>query len=46
MEPVIQLFVGVNPVLYYGQSLLIAGTVLSLYLMRRRVRLGRRQPTF
>ena len=46
MEPVIQLFVGVNPVLYYGQSLLVAGTVLSLYLMRRRVRLGRRQPTF
>jgi hypothetical protein len=28
------------------QNAAIAGTVLTLYLMRRRVRLGRRTPTF
>jgi hypothetical protein len=47
MDNVIQVFVvGVNPVLYLGQTLLVAGAVLTLYIMRRRVRLGRRQPTF
>ena len=44
---VIQLFmVGVNPVLYLGQTFFVAGAILSLYIMRRRVRLGRRTPTF
>ena len=42
----IHLFVGVNPALYYLQVLGVTGSVLTLYLMRRRVRLGRRQPSF
>jgi hypothetical protein len=47
MDNVFQVFlIGVNPVLYLGQNLLFAGAVLTLYIMRRRVRLGRRQPTF
>jgi hypothetical protein len=47
MDNVIQLFIlGVNPVLYLGQTFFVAGAVLSLYIMRRRVRLGRRVPTF
>jgi hypothetical protein len=33
-------------VYYWAQNMLVAGAVLSLYIMRRRVRLGRRQPTF
>jgi len=46
MNTVIELYVGVNPALYYFQMLAMAGTLLTLYMMRRRVRLGRRQPTF
>jgi hypothetical protein len=40
------LVVGMNPALIVFQSLACAGAVLTLYIMRRRVRLGRRTPTF
>jgi hypothetical protein len=46
MNTVLEVFVGVNPVIYWAQTMLVAGGALTLYLMRRRVRLGRRQPTF
>jgi hypothetical protein len=46
MENVLHVYVGLNPLVFYCQSLLVAGAALTLYLMRRRVRLGRRQPTF
>ena len=32
----------INPMLYVT----VAGSILTLYIMRRRVRLGRRTPTF
>jgi hypothetical protein len=40
------MFFGVHPALFLGQTLLCAGAMLTLYIMRRRVRLGRRTPTF
>jgi hypothetical protein len=36
----------IHPALVLFQNLAMAGVVLSLYIMRRRVRLGRRMPTF
>jgi len=46
MNTIVEVFVGVHPVYYWAQNMLVAGAILSLYIMRRRVRLGRRQPTF
>ena len=37
---------GVHPAVFLGQTILCAGAVLTLYIMRRRVRQGRRTPTF
>jgi hypothetical protein len=36
----------ISPAIFMFQNCAVAGIALSLFLMRRRVRLGRRTPTY
>jgi hypothetical protein len=36
----------INPAFFLFQNAAVAGIALSLYIMRRRVRLGRRTPVY
>ena len=40
MNTLVEVFIGVHPVYFWAQQMLVASAVLSLYIMRRRVRLG------